>query len=150
MNENIIKFISQQTCATMCCVDAANRPYSFSCFYAFNEKEGLLYYKSSLETKHSQIILEHPFVAGTILPDKLNKLRIRGLQFEGEVLPITHPEAKEAATIYYKAHPLAVAINGEIWTIRISSIKYTDSSFGFGKKIKWIREEKEVSLNFIY
>jgi uncharacterized protein YhbP (UPF0306 family) len=141
MNENISKFIRQQTCASISCVDSENKPYSFSCFYAFNEKEGLLYYKSSLETKHSQIILEHAFVAGTILPGKLNKLHIRGLQFEGEVLPITHPEAKEAAAIYYKAHPLAMAISGEIWTIKISSIKYTDSSLGFGKKIGWKREE---------
>lgn len=144
MNENIIKFISQQTCATVCCVDETSKPYSFSCFYAFNAKEGLLYYKSSLETKHSQIIVEHPFVAGTILPDKLNKLHIKGLQFEGEVLPVTHPEAKEAGAFYYKAHPLAVAIGGEIWTIKISSIKYTDSSLGFGKKIGWKREVKEL------
>ncbi|MBI1782124.1 MAG: pyridoxamine 5'-phosphate oxidase family protein [Sphingobacteriales bacterium] len=144
MNENIIKFISQQTCATVSCVDATNKPYSFSCFYAFNEKEGLLYYKSSLETKHSQIILEHPFVAGTILPDKLNKIRIRGLQFEGEVLPVTHPDAKNAADIYYHTHPLAMAIGGEVWTIKVNSIKYTDSSLGFGKKVGWRREVKEL------
>lgn len=140
MNEQITKFIAQQTCASICCVDAVNNPYCFSCFYAFNAKEGLLYYKSSLDTKHSQIILEHPFVAGTILPDKLNKLHIKGLQFEGEVLSVSHPEAKEAAAFYYKAHPLAMAIGGEIWTIKISSIKYTDSSLGFGKKIGWKRE----------
>jgi uncharacterized protein YhbP (UPF0306 family) len=141
MNENIPKFIRQQTCASISCVDEKGRPYSFSCFYAFNEKEGLLYYKSSLETKHSQIILEHPFVSGTILPDKLNKLRIRGLQFEGEVLPAIHPDAKDAADNYYKSHPLAMAIGGEVWTIRISNIKFTDSALGFGKKMGWKREE---------
>lgn len=144
MNEQIKKFILEQTCASICCADTTGKPYCFSCFYAFYVQNGFLYYKSSPDTRHSQIILQHPLVAGTILPNKLNKLHIRGLQFEGEVLPFTSSDAKEAASHYYNTYPLARAVGGEIWTIQINSIKYTDNSLGFGKKIAWQRENEII------
>ncbi len=40
--------------------------------------------------------------------------------------------------------PLAVAIPGEVWTIRLSHIKMTDSTLSFGKKISWTRAEEKV------
>lgn len=144
MNELIKKFILAQTCASVSCADGTGKPYCFSCFYAFNVEKAFLYFKSSPDTRHSQIIVHHPLVAGTILPDKLNKLHIKGLQFEGEVLSLTSSDAKEAANQYYNTHPLARAISGEIWTIHINSIKYTDNSLGFGKKIVWQREKETI------
>ena len=77
MKESIIQFIKKQTCASICCVDKNGSPYCFSCFYAFNSDEGLLYFKSSSGTRHSEIISENPCIAGTILPDRLNKLMVK-------------------------------------------------------------------------
>jgi hypothetical protein len=142
MNETIIHFLQQQTCATVCCVDAAGKPWCFNCFYVFNAEEGLLYYKSSPDTHHSALIKMNPVIAGSILPDKLNKLLVKGIQFDGVLLEADHPLTKHAAAQYYKKNPLALAMPGEIWTIRINHIKMTDSTKGFGKKIGWSRTEQ--------
>jgi hypothetical protein len=90
------------------------------------------------------LLLKHkPSVAGTILPDKLNKLLVKGIQFEGTLLDAGDSVAASAAVLYYKQNPLAVAMPGEVWTIRIDHIKMTDSTLGFGKKLKWSREAVE-------
>jgi hypothetical protein len=58
------------------------------------------------------------------------------------LLEADHPLTKHAAAQYYKKNPLALAMPGEIWTIRINHIKMTDSTKGFGKKIGWSRTEQ--------
>lgn len=142
MNNNIIHFINKQTCASVCCVNEKEKsPYCFSCFYAFKCEEGLLYFKSSKDANHSTIIATNPLVAGTILPDKLNVLQIKGIQFQGVILPDDHPSAKEAFAHYHKRHPVALAVSGHMWTIQITDIKMTDNSLGFGTKITWNRGE---------
>ena len=141
MNDKITGFLAQQLCATVCSINEDKQPYCFSCFYAFNKEEGLLYYKSSANTQHSANIMMNPVVAGSILPDKLSRFLVQGIQFEGIVLARDHPSASSATFNYYKKHPGAVAVHGEVWTIRLDSIKFTDSSLGFGKKILWSRAE---------
>lgn len=141
MNEQIIRFISSQTCASICCTDSEGNPYCFSCFYAFKREEGILCYKTSAASKHELLIAENPSVAGTILPDKLNKLQIKGIQFEGVVLPSGHTLADDASRFFHKQFPIALAMPGEIRVIRINHIKMTDNSLGFGKKITWSRDE---------
>jgi uncharacterized protein len=144
MTERIDEYITGQSCASICCIDDNGLPYCFSCFYAYNSNERLLYYKSPNEARHSKMILVNPAVAGTIMPDKLNKLHVKGIQFEGKVLPLEHKSSKNAAAFYYIKNPVAVAMPGEIWTIQINSIKFTDSRLGFGKKLSWSREEQEA------
>ena len=140
MNENIIQFIQQQTCATVSCVDEQRRPYCFTCFYAFNSEEGLLYFKTAVDSHHSLLMKKNPFVAGTILPDKLNPLQVKGLQFEGILLDECHTLCRYASGAYYRKHMMAIAIRGDIRVIQINSIKMTDSTMGFGKKITWQRD----------
>lgn len=139
MNDPIASFISQQTAASICCMDEKGMPYCFSCFYVYNSKEHLLYYKSSNDTRHSSLLQQSPWVAGTILPDKLQNLLVKGVQFEGTLLAEEDPLAQNAAEQYYIKNPMAMAIPGHVWTIRIDNIKMTDSSLGFGKKITWSR-----------
>lgn len=146
MNKTIREFIEKQKSCTLCCIDETGKPYCFSCFYVFNEEQGLLYFKSSPKSKHSGILLNNPFVAGTILPDKLNLIVIKGIQFEGTVLPLNHFLVEQAAAYYYKKNPAAVAIPGDIWIVKIENIKMTDSTFGFGKKITWSRSEKAAEV----
>ena len=141
MNEIIVRFLQQQTCATICCVDGREKPYCFSCFYAFNLEAGLLYFKSSIDSHHSALLKKNPLVAGTVLPDKLNALLVKGIQFEGIVLDELHLLTKQSSGNYHKKHLLALAIPGETWAIQINSIKMTDSAMGFGKKITWNKEE---------
>ncbi len=139
MNETITRFLEEQTCATICCVDDNGKPYCFSCYYVFNKEVGVFYFKSSAEAYHSVLLKNNPGIAGTMLPDKLNKLITRGIQLQGEVLQDLHPLAKEAYYLYHKKHPMALAIKGKVVTIRIDKIKMTDSKLGFGKKLNWNR-----------
>src|SRR5688572_17195611 len=74
MDENIIRFLQKQTCATISLVDGQGKPYCFNCFYAFNSEDGLLYFKSSATSYHVGLLKSNPLTAGTILPDKLNVL----------------------------------------------------------------------------
>jgi uncharacterized protein YhbP (UPF0306 family) len=144
MNKSIAQFIEKQKSCTICCVDEFGKPYCFSCFYEFNARQGFLYFKSSSKSKHCGILLNSPFVAGTILPDKLNVLVIKGIQFEGMVLPANHFLVEQASSFYYKKNPAALAVPGDIWIVEIDSIKMTDNTFGFGKKILWNRKETET------
>jgi uncharacterized protein YhbP (UPF0306 family) len=142
MNENIIRFFGNQTCATLCCIDEAGNPYCFSCYYVFNGRHGVLYFKSSTEAHHSALLAKNPVVAGTILPDKLNKLISQGIQLQGEMLEDSHLLAKDAYMLYHKKFPMALAIAGKVFTVRLNCLKMTDSSKIFGKKRKWNRAER--------
>ena len=134
MNDSIVRFLQQQTCVTICCVDEKGSPYCFSCFYSFNAEEGLLYFKSSADTHHSVLLEKNSIISGTVLPDKLNKVITRGIQLKGEMLNHLHPLAKEAPGNYHKKYPLGMAIKGKVFTICLTDIKMTDSSFGFEKR----------------
>ncbi len=138
--KDMVNFILEQTCASVCCIDQDNKPYCFSCFYALNEEEMVLYFKSSKDAHHSGLLMNNSSVAGTILPDKLKTVLVQGIQFEGEILNEDDPLMKHASSVYHRKHPMALAIPGHTWGIRIDHIKMTDSSKGFGFKINWQRE----------
>ena len=144
MNESIIRFIEKQKCAAVCCVDENGKPCCFSCFYAFNSEEGLLYFKSSADSFHMKLLMQRPFAAGTILPDKLQVLVVKGIQFQGSLLPGHHALSQDASKRYHGKYPFALTIPGEVWTIQLSRIKMTDGSKGFGKKASWARNEGPV------
>ncbi len=141
MHKTIIQFIQEQVSASICCIDETGKPYCFSCFYAFNSTSGLLYFKSSAHSHHAGLMKKNQFVAGTILPDKLSKILVKGIQFEAIVLDTQQPLVKQTLGIYLTKHPLALAIPGDIWALQINRIKMTDSTLGFGKKIIWNRDE---------
>ena len=82
----ITNFISESKIATICCTDLEGVPYCFNCFYVFDEKNQLLFFKSSVETSHSKLLFQNAVVAGTILPQKLEFLALKGVQFTGAVL----------------------------------------------------------------
>lgn len=143
-NDIITRFLQQQTCATICCIEECGAPYCFSCYYAFNSGDGLLYFKSSDDAYHTTLLTRIPHIAGTVLPDKLNKLLPKGIQFQGEVLDPDHPLAKNATTIYHKKNPVALAIKGKVYTILLNAVKMTGSGVGFGKKIIWKRIDPKM------
>ena len=142
INDSIIYFLERQTSATICCTDETGNPYCFSCYYVFNQENALLYFKSSAHAHHVGLLADNRVIAGTILPDKLNKLITKGIQLLGVVVPPFHHLSNESFLIYHKKHPMALVIAGEVFTIRLDCVKMTDSKLGFGKKICWKRVEK--------
>jgi len=145
MHIKILDFLKKQTAASISCVDELFEPYSFSCFFAFNNTEKLLYFKSSESASHSRIILKNPKVSGTIMPDKLNKLSIKGIQFTGKVLDRNEPLCADASGNYYSKFPLAIAIPGVIWTIQLNQLKMTNNVLGIFEKLSW-QKNQQVSI----
>jgi uncharacterized protein YhbP (UPF0306 family) len=143
MSRKIIDFFKKQTAASISCIDETLQPYSFSCFYAFDSENTLLYFKSSESSYHSRVIMQNPAVSGTVMPDRLNKLAVKGIQFKGEVLAMNDPLCKKSFQNYYNRFPLAVAIPGVIWTIRLDQLKMTNNIMGIFEKLSWQREQKE-------
>lgn len=94
-------------------------------------------FKSSKDTKHAAYLDAGKPVAGSILPDKLDVLRIQGIQLTGHILAGNDALHKHGVTVYYKRFPFARIMSGEIWAIRVHAIKMTDNKKGFGKKVKW-------------
>ncbi|MBK7558873.1 MAG: hypothetical protein IPI54_11635 [Chitinophagaceae bacterium] len=56
---------------------------------------------------------------------------------------------KRTLGIYLAKHPLALAIPGDIWALQLNSVKMTDSTLGFGKKLLWEREAEKQTVNDI-
>lgn len=144
MNERIVDFINHQRVAGVCVVDAENNPYCFSCFYAFDEERNLLYFKSGSSAHHSEILIKNPVVAGTIQQDKLNSLAIKGVQFTGRILDAGNELCSHAQSVYHKRFPFALTMPGEVWTLQLETIKMTDNTLSFGKKLHWNLHEEVV------
>ena len=142
MDKRIIDFIGQQKTASVCCLDEKNLPYCFSVFFVFDEDKQRLYFKSSAASNHARFLLTNKRVAGTILPDKLNLLAIRGVQFTGFIC--NSDSAHFGAATYHKKIPLALAMPGDVWVIQMETMKMTDNTIGIGKKIVWNREPVEL------
>ena len=136
IDENIIAFLNSQTNMTIAVSDD-DSPYCANCFYAFSKKENLLFFKSKPETNHIKLAIQSSNIAGTILPDSMDKTRIQGIQFTGRFIQLDYDFFSSAKLIYYKNFPFAMPIAGELWAIELLTIKFTDNKLGFGKRIEW-------------
>lgn len=136
IDKPIAEFIKSQTAFTMATC-AENIPSCASCFYAFLETHNALVFKSDRVTKHILEALQNKHVAGTILPYKSEAGKIKGIQFSGLFTELNTDLLAEAKIAYYKKYPFAITFKGELWLIKLTSVKFTDSTLGFGKKIVW-------------
>ena len=139
MDKRIIQFAENQKVTTICCIEEGTIPYCFNCFFSLDADRELLYFKSSPQSYHAKLLAVNTGIAGTILPDNLNVLAVKGIQYTGIVLSGSHELAISASKVYHKKYPFAFAIPGNIFIIQLTKIKMTDSSNVFGKKIEWKR-----------
>ena len=141
MDDPIINFLQNQSVMTICYTDKAGEPNCFPCFFAFNSSKELLYFKSSSSSYHSVMLNNNAEIAGSVLPDKLNIMALKGIQFKAVVLSPDDSLMHNASRYYYKKYPLALVIPGEIYAIQLTEIKMSDGAKGFGKKIIWKRKQ---------
>ncbi len=136
MEKDIEVFVEEQKSLTFC-TSIDNIPYCANCFYAYRQDGNYLIFKSSRKTQHIVNALINDKVAGTIIPD-INKLgTIKGIQFVGRFIVPIAEELEEVKKIYYRKHPFALPMKGEIWMVALTSVKMTDNTLGFGKKFIW-------------
>lgn len=139
LDKEIADFIKHSKAATIACING-KETYCFTCFYVLLEEKACIVFKSSLKTKHGPLMLQEPFVSGTIHPDQLKMTAIKGIQFTGELLEENHPLTHNASVNYYLHYPLSAAMDGRLWVIQLNWIKFTDNTRGFGFKQHWNRE----------
>lgn len=145
MKPEIINFIKENKVATVCCTDGNNKPYCFQCFYAFDEENHLLFFKSSPATFHGKLLIENTEVAGTIQTEKVELLTLKGIQFTGTTLESDFPENISPSSFYHKKFPYALAKSGKVWCIKLEMVKMTDNTNIFGKKLRWERTAPVVN-----
>ena len=136
MDSIIESFISAQKNMTLC-TSVNDTPECANCFYAFMPNGAKLIFKSIKTTGHISHALVNNKVAGTILPDISKIGSIKGIQFSGTFLTPQDDMLEQAKKIYYSKFPLALGISGDLWLIKLTYIKMTDNTLGFGKKLLW-------------
>lgn len=125
--------------ASICCITGKGEPYSFSCFYAFCSETQLLFFKSSTTSYHINLLLKNHTVSGTVLPDSLNTIKFRGIQFIGKLVDANKIPENNAAKKYHQKFPFAIAVSGTVFTIELSQVKMTGSILGKRQKFEWQR-----------
>jgi uncharacterized protein YhbP (UPF0306 family) len=136
--QNVTDFIKLNQVASVAFLDKDKMsPYCISAFYAFNETNALLLFKSSEGTAHHHFIMEKGLVSGTILPTNLDKMNIKGIQFTGYITDNETINTFANTALYYKKYPIGLTISGYIWGIQLQTIKFTDNAISFGHKTLW-------------
>ena len=97
----------------------------------------MLVFKSDKDTKHIKDALQNKHIAGTIIPDKTEIGKIKGIQFNGIFKEPQDDLLSEAKTNYYKRFPFARAFKGNLWLVKLTYVKFTDNTLGFGRKLEW-------------
>lgn len=138
MDAGIEKFLESQTVLSLA-TSVNDRPYCASCYYAFVPVSNLLVFKSDIDTQHIEDALANNQVAGTILPDNLEKNKIQGIQFSGIFRKPEGGAHDIALKKYLLKYPVATLFRGNIWVIELSRIKFTDNTLPEGRKILWER-----------
>lgn len=149
IDQRIVDFIGEHHVLTVACVAAgaatgeagspASEPWCANAFYVFDAEEEGFIITSEEKTRHAQLFLENPKVAGTVVLETEEVGKIRGLQFTGTVRRCDGGLFDRCRLKYLKRFPYAVFKGGEVWFIRLDTLKYTDNRLGFGKKLLWRR-----------
>jgi uncharacterized protein YhbP (UPF0306 family) len=137
LQKEVSDFITGSNVATIGCCEH-KLAHSFCCFYAFDCEKMFLIFKSRPTSRHSEILRHNPFVSGTIVSAPVFILNNKGIQFEGCLVSGTRTDRRH----YYLKYPFAMTVAGELYTIRIDTIKFAATVSGLGTKLQWSRENK--------
>lgn len=136
MEKKIFKYINSNQVLTFS-TSIDNQSYCALCFYVFDEANHTLIFLSDKETRHIKVAMSNSKVSGTITNDEISISKLRGIQFLGEFIVPDKLLTSEFYDKYYKRFPFARMKPSPIWGIKLSYIKMTDNTLGFGKKIIW-------------
>ena len=140
IDRRILDFIGEHHVLTVSCVSRTGEPWCANAFYVFDTEEEGFIITSEEKTRHAQLFLEHPLVAGSVVLETEEIGKIRGLQFTATVRRCEGGVFDRCRLKYLRRFPYAVFKRGEVWMLRAESLKYTDNRLGFGKKLHWSRE----------
>lgn len=139
MDEKILTYIKKNKVLTMA-TSVNHQPYCAICFYVFDAENNVLIFLSDQVTRHITESLKNKLVAGTITTKVTTVAKIQGIQFTGEFIHPTKEQEVHFYNKYYIKFPFAKAKPSPIWGIQLSSVKMTDNTLGFGKKLLWAKQ----------
>ncbi len=132
--EAIVRFIRKHHVLTLA-TQGDEGLWCANCFYAYDPKRGELLFTSGPETRHGSEMARNPHVAASIVLETRIVGRIQGLQISGTVRE-ADPKGR---TIYLKRFPYAAVAELHLWALEPHTLKLTDNTLGFGKKLIWNR-----------
>ncbi len=139
MDKKIQSFIEGQKNLTFCTA-VENIPQCASCFYAYLPEGNFIVFKSDEKTIHISNALINDKVAGTIIPDLDKTGTIKGIQFTGNFIVPREDLLEQAKKKYYLKYPFSLVMPGDLWVVELLTIKMTDNTLGFGKKLNWKKQ----------
>jgi len=136
IQDNIREFLLENKTASISVI-ADGRPYSVICFYFFDPQHKVFIFKSSEGCYHKDYLSKVTEVSGTVLPDRSELFKMKGIQFAGKSLSPAEVDGLELGKLYNSKFTFARMLPGYFWAIRPDYIKFTDNTAGFGKKTLW-------------
>lgn len=140
--DRIIGYLSSQHVLSLCCQSKFDF-WCASCFYLFEPNTLSFLLVSEHHTRHTQIMVENPYVAGSVSEQTEEVAKIRGVQFVGKITKLEGSEEQAARAHYNKRFPIAAGLPAPIWRVALDEVKLTDNSAGFGSKFTLERKEPE-------
>ena len=122
------------------CVASRGELWCANAFYIYDPQQVAFYILSDDHTRHSQMTGLQSSVAGTVNGQPKTVALIRGVQFTGEIRRMEEEESAGPRAQYNRRFPVARMLSAPMWEIRLTEIKFTDNTLGFGKKLHWLRE----------
>nr|WP_173424811.1 YhbP family protein [Providencia rettgeri] len=111
-----------------------------SCYYVFDAKTMSLILMTDASSKHGQLMVANPQVAGTISTQSKTVNQIQGIQFIGKIARLESKPEQLARTEYCRRFPVALTAKLPIWQLHLDNVKMVDNKLGFGTKLHWTRE----------
>ena len=114
-------------------------PWCANLFYAFDAENVAFVFTSDETTRHGAEMCANGEVAASVVLETRIVGRVQGLQIAGRVERLTdeHPLYERLRGAYLKRFPYAVVAPLSLWALRAHTLKHTDNTLGFGKKLVW-------------
>jgi uncharacterized protein len=144
IDRKIIRFFRKHHVLTIA-TTVGNEPWCANCFYVYLEEENALVFTTDIDTRHGQVFLKNPLVAGSVVLETMIIGKIRGIQFQGIVSEPKDEKLQKAKNSYLRRFPVAALMDTRLWIVELTHIKMTDNRLGFGKKIVWMHDSRRTT-----
>lgn len=133
---SISRYLKKQHVLSLC----SGQPlWCANCFYVYDAERVAFWLMTEAETRHGSQMVREPLVAGTVSGQPKSVMLIKGVQYAGKIALLQGEEEARARKAYVKRFPIAAKVPAPLWEIRLSELKMTDNTLGFGKKLSWQR-----------
>lgn len=133
----IEKFIGRHHVLTLATATEDGTPYCCNLFYAYDKADKAFVFTSGADTRHARMLACNARTAASIVLETRVVGKVQGLQITGRTTPATEGDK----TIYIKRFPYAALTELNLWRMEADTMKLTDNTLGFGKKLIWQRQE---------